>query len=111
MKPARMIVVGLAVAAAACSDSTGSGSTGGRSTTITVNNNFFTPSPDTMAAGQVTFTWAGSGHNVTWLTGPTTLPTNSSTLSSGTYQATLVVGTYSYHCTVHDGMNGTIVAQ
>lgn len=110
MKLARMIVVGLAVAAAACSDATGSGSTGGRSTTVTVNNNFFTPSPDTMAAGQVTFTWVGSGHNVTWLTGPST-PTNSSTLSSGTYQATLVAGTYTYHCTVHDGMNGTIVVQ
>ena len=111
MSLARMIVIGLAVTAVACSDSTGSGSTGGRSTTITVGNNFFTPSPDTMAAGQVTFTWAGSGHNVTWLTGPSA-PTNSNTLSSpNTYQATLVVGTYTYHCTVHAGMNGTIVVQ
>jgi plastocyanin len=109
----RSLIAPLAVAAliAACSDSTSAGGTGGRSTTITVGNNFFTPSPDTMAAGQVTFTWAGSGHNVTWLTGPSA-PANSSTLSSpNTYQAPLVAGTYTYHCTVHAGMNGTIVVQ
>jgi plastocyanin len=97
---------------AACSDSTGGGG-GGRSTNITVGNNFFSPTPDTVSAGQVMFTWANSsnGHNVTWLTGPGTLPANSTTKSSGTHQVALQLGTYTYHCTVHGGMNGTIVVE
>ena len=96
---------------AACSDSTGS-SSGGHGNAITVSNNSFNPSPDTAAAGVVTFTWsnASNSHNVTWLTGPTT-PVNSSTMTTGTYQPTLAQGTYTYHCTIHSGMNGTIVVQ
>ncbi len=90
---------------------------GGSQTTIAVNNNFFNPTPDTVAAGQVTFSWttspASNGHNVTWDTGPGTLPANSATVTSGTYQAILQVGTYTYHCTIHGtpgtGMNGKIV--
>jgi plastocyanin len=95
---------------AACSDSTGS--TGGHGNTITVSNNFFSPNPDTATAGVVTFTWsnASNSHNVTWLTGPTT-PANSSTMTSGTHPVTLSQGTYTYHCTVHAGMNGTIVVE
>ena len=114
MRFGRMIVA-VAIGAAfvaACSNSTGS-STGGHSTSITVTNNSFNPTPDTVAAGQVTFTWsnASNSHNVTWLTGPGTLPANSSTMTSGTYQPTLQAGTYTYHCTIHAGMNGTIVVQ
>ncbi len=98
----------------ACSDySTGSGGNGGHSTSISVFNNYFNPTPDTVPSGQVTFTWGSgsNGHNVTWLTGPGTLPANSSTMSTGTYQPTLQAGTYTYHCTIHAGMNGTIVVQ
>ena len=87
---------------------------GGRSTTITVDNNKFTPNPDTMAAGTVTFTWAAGAitHNVTWLTGPTS-PTGSGNRSDGSadYTAPVVQGTYTYHCTLHQGMNGTIVVE
>jgi plastocyanin len=96
---------------AACSDSTGS-SSGGHGNAITVSNNVFNPNPDTATAGVVTFTWsnASNSHNVTWLTGPTT-PANSSTMTTGTYSPTLAQGTYTYHCTIHQGMNGTIVVQ
>ena len=96
---------------AACSDSTGS-SSGGHGNAITVSNNSFNPTPDTAVAGTVTFTWsnASNSHNVTWLTGPTT-PANSTTKTSGTHQVTLSQGTYTYHCTIHSGMNGTIVVQ
>ena len=72
MRFARLSALVLAVALAGCSDSTGS-SNGGHGNSITVSNNFFNPTPDTAAAGIVTFTWsnASNGHNVTWLTGPT----------------------------------------
>jgi plastocyanin len=83
----------------------------GHSTTITVSDNMFTPTPDTVSAGTVTFSWAGSNqHNVTWDSGPTPLPTNSVTQNAGSYNAPLKVGTYQYHCVVHGSvMSGTIV--
>jgi len=105
------------VVLAACSGTDpygpGGGGTGGHLTTITVSNNRFNPTPDTVAAGQVTFSWsnASNGHNVTWDSGPST-PANSSTMTTGTFPATLVQGTYHYHCTVHGApMSGTIVVQ
>ena len=112
MRIAGLFLLALSAATiAACSDSTGS-STGGHGNAITVSNNSFNPNPDTATAGVVTFTWsnASNTHNVTWLTGPTT-PANSSTMATGTYQATLALGTYTFHCTIHAGMNGTIVVQ
>jgi len=86
---------------------------GGHATTITVTNNQFSPTPDTINAGTITFHWAANAiiHNVTWLTGPGTLPTNSIDKAGGDadYQAVLATGTYTYHCTHHSGMNGQIV--
>ena len=108
---ARLAAVVVAIGVfAACSDST---SSGGSSTNITVGNNFFSPTPNTVPAGQVTFTWAtpSNGHNVTWQTGPAPLPANATTRTSGNFQVTLQAGTYTYHCTLHSGMNGTITAQ
>jgi plastocyanin len=96
---------------ASCSSSMSPGGGGGHSTTITVSDNMFTPTPDTVSAGTVTFSWAGSNqHNVTWDSGPGTLPANSMTKTSGSYTATLQVGTYQYHCIIHGSvMSGTIV--
>jgi plastocyanin len=126
MKLARVVAaVVVSVVVAACGNSTGYGGNppppppppppGGHSTTITVANNSFSPAPDTIPAGTITFSWAtpSNGHNVTWLTGPGTLPAASATMTSGTYQATLVAGKYTYHCTIHAslGMSGTIVVQ
>lgn len=108
---ARLAAVVVAVGIlAACSDPT---SNGGRSTNITVGNNFFSPTPNTVPVGQVTFNWStpSNGHNVTWQTGPAPLPANATTRSSGSFQVTLQAGTYTYHCTLHSGMNGTITAQ
>jgi plastocyanin len=107
------VALGITVVLLACGDSTGSGGTGGRGNSITVSNNSFRPTPDTATAGVVTFTWtnASNSHNVTWLTGPGTLPANSSTMTTGTHQVTLAQGTYTFHCTIHSGMNGTIVVE
>ena len=101
-----------AVTLAACS-SDPSGPSGGHSTTISVSNNFFNPTPDTVPAGGVTFSWsnASNSHNVTWDSGPSS-PASSSTMTSGTFPVTLVQGTYQYHCTIHGvSMSGTIVVQ
>ena len=111
----QLLVLAAGVAfVAACKSST-SPSGGGHSTTISVADFSFSPTPDTVPAGQVTFNWASGTHNVTWDTGPGTLPPNSNTItmSSGTYPATLQRGTYQYHCSFHvaQGMRGTIVVQ
>jgi plastocyanin len=99
----------------------GGGGGGGHSTTITVGNDLFTPTPDTVAAGQVTFTWsaASHGHTLKWDSGPGTLPADSGSVASpvfaGSVVRTLVAGTYQYHCQIHGGvgtgMHGTIVVQ
>ncbi|HET9707034.1 MAG TPA: hypothetical protein VFP39_01890 [Gemmatimonadales bacterium] len=95
----------------------GGGITGGHTTSIAVKNDFFSPTPDTVSAGTVTFTWAtpSVGHSVIWDSGPGTLPTNTAVMTSGTYSPTLVQGTYQYHCSIHGspgaGMHGTIVVQ
>ncbi len=106
------VVVG-AAAVASCTGET-TGLTGGRSLTITVNSNFFSPTPDTVAAGTVTFSWASGTHNVTWVSGPTA-PANSGDKSSGSHAVALQAGTYTYYCSLHgipgSGMHGTIVVQ
>ena len=91
----------------------GGGSTGGHSTTINVNNNNFRPTPDTVPAGNVTFSWTtpSNGHTVTWDSGPGTLPTDTGIMTSGTHVVAVQVGTYHYHCSVHAGMTGVIVVQ
>ena len=113
----RLAVVLGAVALASCSSDpygTSGNPTGGHSTTITVSNNVFRPTPDTVPAGLVTFSWsnASNGHNVTWDSGPDT-QTPSDTMTTGTYTPTLIAGTYHYHCARHlsFGMTGTIVVQ
>jgi plastocyanin len=83
-------------------------------TTITVSNNQFLPRPDTIPAGNITFHWAtgASTHNVSWDTGPGTLPAASGNKVGGDpdYVAALVVGTYTYHCLIHGAvMSGSIV--
>ena len=119
----RSIVLALYVTLIGCSNSLYSGGggggsgQGGHSTSISVHNDFFSPTPDTVAAGTVTFSWStpSNGHSVIWDSGPGTLPANTSVMSSGTFSPTLVQGTYQYHCSVHGGpgtgMHGTIVVQ
>lgn len=121
-----LLIAGIAVATACGSNnSTGYGGNpppapppppppaSGHSTTITVSNNQFDPTPDTVPAGTVTFHWAANAitHNVTWLTGPGTLPTGSGDKAAGAadYLPTVQAGTYTYHCTHHSGMDGTLV--
>lgn len=118
MRYASWIVAAASVALVACNDSTGSSGGGaGSATTITVGNDFFNPTPNTVSAGTVTFAWAtpSNGHTITWDSGPGTLPANTGTITSGTRVVTLQQGTYQYHCALHGGpgtgMRGTIIVQ
>ena len=117
MRWMRLAVVLSAAAAAACSSNAygpGGGGGGGHSTTISVSNNRFSPTPDTVSAGQVTFSWsnASNGHDVTWDSGPDA-QTSTIIMTSGSYSPTLITGTYHFHCSRHVslGMSGTIVVQ
>jgi plastocyanin len=69
----------------------------------------FTPNQiDVKAGGTVTFTWAAGPHNVTWTNTPTSVP-NSGDKSSGTFPVTFPqAGIYSYQCTIHSGMTGSV---
>ena len=118
----RWLMIACLGGAVACGNSTGYGGgnppppppppAGGHSTTITVSNNKFSPTPDTISAGTVTFHWGAGAitHNVAWLTGPGTLPAPSGPRAAGDadYQPTLVAGDYTYHCTIHSAMNGAM---
>jgi len=99
-------VIGLAGSPLAFTD------TAGAVADIAISDDLFTPSSKSVSAGGtfvfVRFTWGGSrAHNVTWDTGPTTLPANSATQASGTYTVRLsTLGTYAWYCSIHGGPGG-----
>lgn len=119
----RWLVV-LCVGAAACggSDSvTGgtsgnNGNTGGSqptaTTSVTMSGLQFHPADILVSAG-ATVTWSNQdnlAHNVTFANGTIT---SIGDFSSGSKSTTMpsTPGTYSYRCTIHAGMNGTVTVQ
>ena len=99
----------------------------GTSSTVTVsgveikvgvgNTTTFTPGTDTVAVNHyATWVWDSTNstnHQIHWLTGPGTLPGDSPTQSTGSYQVYFSTpGTYTYWCSIHQSlMQGTIVVQ
>jgi plastocyanin len=82
--------------------------------TVTTPNLAFAPSTVTIQAGQVvTWEFSGAVHNVTWLPGP--VPSGGDVLDQAVgsvVQRTFpVAGVYSYECTRHNNMTGTVVVQ
>jgi plastocyanin len=79
---------------------------------VNVNDNFFSPGGAAIkTGGTVTWTWVGAAnHNVTFTGGPTPRPADGPTQMMGTYTpaAITTIGTYTYHCTIHAGMDGTL---
>jgi plastocyanin len=79
---------------------------------VEVGNNFFNPDDAVVqTGGTVTWTWNSGGvvHDVDYDGGPTPLPESSIPQGSGTHSNTITtVGTYTYHCNFHGGMNGTV---
>ena len=82
-----------------------------RTTSVAVSDNQFSPASIQVATGAtVTWTWVqgASLHNVVFSSG-----TSSANLGSpATYTRTFpTAGTFSYQCTLHPGMNGTVNVQ
>ena len=78
---------------------------------VTLNDNFFTPNSLVIQSGDsVTWTWSGANtHNLTFTAGHAPLPMNQGNQNSGsTARGFTTVGTYSYHCTNHAGMTGSV---
>jgi len=133
MRP-QALVVGTVIAAvcavSACSTGTtspgGAGAAGGNRNTITGSttttggvygsggNYFFSPNPDTVAAGSVvTFSIGSVPHSVHFISVPSgaTVPDSVALLSNGTATRTLTTpGTYTIECFNHMFM-GTIVVK
>jgi len=119
----RLMIVPLAAAILACggsSDSTGPGGGGGgatpvASTTVSMVSSTFSPRNIIVAKG-ATVTWtntdAGTSHNATFEAAAGSIKTND---FSGGAAASLVMpataGTYTYRCTLHNGMTGSVQVQ
>jgi plastocyanin len=81
------------------------------SATVAVQGQAFSPSQvDLTAGGQVTWNFQDQiDHNVTF-DAVAGAPSNIGNTSSGSQARTFATaGTFPYHCTIHAGMNGTIV--
>ena len=85
--------------------------------TVTIVDNSFGPTAVAVTpGGTVTWIWNGTNtmqHNVSWASGPGSLPGNSTTQATGTpYSVTFNdVGTYQFVCTLHSNMGGTVFVQ
>lgn len=95
------------------SGSSGSGGTGGASTAptaVSIANFAFDPASVTVKVGD-TVTWTNNDSTTHTITGDGGL--NSGDVAPGsTYSKTFdKAGTYSYHCSIHKTMTGTVVVQ
>jgi plastocyanin len=128
-------IAALVIAAAGCSEvpaldvaspATNTTGLGGASSTIEASGStgssngygnptpgvyFFSPTPDTVAAGSVvTFQFDDVMHTVTWDENPGNVA-NIPATSNADSTRVLPAGTYTFHCSIHTYMTGTIVAQ
>jgi plastocyanin len=133
----RVLALTLAAVAAgtsACSNSGGSGTStgpsggniGGMTATIVASGTsssntpygsntggqfYFSPVPDTVAAGSpVTFQFLDVAHTVTFDSDPGAVANIPPTVNADATRS-FPHGTYTYHCSIHPYMHGTIVAQ
>jgi plastocyanin len=123
MKFVKSLAAAALVVAASCGGSgsgygTITGTNGGsqsgtpvQTNAVSVNNDFFSPPAVQVAVGQtVTWTWVSgaTAHNVTFSDGTA----SGDKTSGGSYSRTFnTAGTFSYHCTIHPGMTGSVTVQ
>jgi plastocyanin len=107
------LAVAAMVAASACGgDSTGpaSGGTPVSTNQVSIGNDFFNAPNIVVPAGTtVTWTWnsGSTDHNVTFSDA-----TSGDRAGGATYSRQFTTpGTFSYHCTLHAGMTGSVVVQ
>jgi len=111
-----LVSLGIAAACGSSSPSSPSNSTPAADVTITIQGNrgnqSFTPEPSTMRVGQ-TVAW----RNADSITHNATQDSNrfaTSNLGAGATSSPIAMttaGTFTYHCTIHPGMIGTLVVQ
>jgi plastocyanin len=113
-----LLAVTLALADAACGSSSSSPSAPTASADVTINmvgdrgSQSFSPNPTTMRVGQ-TVAWKNTdsiAHDATQDAGRFT----STTVNAGATSAPVAMstaGTFTYHCTIHPGMVGSITVQ
>lgn len=107
---ASAVVALVIVASVACDNTTSSGS--GRKS-VSVGDNFFDPATTSVSAGDtVYFIWAGvAQHNVIFdavAGAPANCPLTSGGVCTRVFTT---VGVFTYGCTVHPGMNGSVMVQ
>lgn len=79
---------------------------------VTAGSSTFTPSTETIAVNDTIYYRFGAvTHNVTFASttgAPANIPDSYSTTVKRRFET---AGTFDYHCTIHAGMNGSIVVQ
>jgi plastocyanin len=105
-----------ALAAAGCGSSSPSAPTVAADVTITMvadrGNQSYSPNPSTMRVGQ-TVAWR-NGDSIAHTATQDAARFDSGTIGAGATSAPLTMsatGTFTYHCTIHPGMVGTLVVQ
>jgi plastocyanin len=91
----------------------GGGGTGGYGGVTTMSDPYyFSPAPDTVAVGAVvTFAFMDVAHTVTFDQLPGEVSNIPATSNADSTRVFSTPGTYTYHCTIHTYMHGTVVAQ
>jgi plastocyanin len=77
---------------------------------VSLGNNFFNPD-SLVVQSDSSVTWTGNGttHTLTFTSGPPVTPSDTVLTTGSVTRRFNAVGTYRYHCTIHAGMNGTLV--
>ena len=81
-------------------------------TSVAVSDDFFNPASIQVSPG-VTVTWTWSSNRVHNVTFADMAITDSSDRGGGMYQTAMPTasGLYTYRCTIHSGMNGSVTVQ